>query len=908
MSPSRSFSFKPVVVAIWLSFGTVGAACAQVLTNPVAGDIDFEGNHVQMSVNQDGYELAIPAGKELNLTGITSYTSVTSIADLGKAASLWLSASGVTINGDLNISGRIDNEVAGPGTSHGGSVGIYQDKGSATFSGVVNVDYEMDVDLNRGMGYPVFLMPDTQTTFNQLKINLHGTESADSKLPSQALASAGTTRINRLDVDVSVRGASAINQTYGSLKVASGSVRMSSGLGASAVELLQTSVALGADGAFDIEFDEQSQGSALNVQESEVTYTNGTILMRNGGTAITADESSVKLGDGVSVSITGEDNGVFLSDRGDGGNTVVMGAGDVTITSGSYARFIEAGRSDNTFIKTGGRVNLSGVRGATGVDFGDSNEKGNHAQLSNVDMTVTATGDEETARTSVGFQIGSDAVIDLTDVTVQASGGMTSYGLYGYGQGVVNVNGNVKATGDTRGVYLTSEESALNIVQGAVFETNSVESVGTTTLAESSVLSVTGQAGQTSTLGTVSSNGGEVVLGAGSFQVASFEGDEKRVTIADLQSIEGVTIGRNTGDTTFRTDGANNDRYASAVEAAQTMADVITIENNSDSSVNRLTLEQGAVNDGLTAVLGEDGALSEVTLSKNTRLQALGSITSLGILNIRHEMNSLNQRMGEIRDSPSGVGAWARLYGSENEYGSQGVTARNTTIQVGSDVSVGNWKIGAALSYTNGDATYDAGEGDSDAYGVALYGTWLADNGQFVDLIARYVRMDQDFALDGLSGSYDNNAFALSAEYGWRFELGTLAFVEPQVEFMYYRVQGDDFNTSLGARVEQDDYESYIGRLGVRGGLKFPDNKGTIYARLSYLYDFDGEMHSDVRSTTSAAFNSIDDDLGGSWVEYGVGANFNWTDNMYTYVDLERSSGGEVRENWKWSLGMRYVF
>ena len=159
-----------------------------------------------------------------------------------------------------------------------------------------------------------------------------------------------------------------------------------------------------------------------------------------------------------------------------------------------------------------------------------------------------------------------------------------------------------------------------------------------------------------------------------------------------------------------------------------------------------------------------------------------------------------------------------------------------------------------------------------------------------------------------MNGSFDNNAFSISAEYGWRFEVGSLGFVEPQAEFTYYRVQGDDFSTSNSVKVEQDDYDSYIGRIGVRGGMKFPNNKGIVYARFSYLYDFDGEMHADVRSLSGSGRNTIDEDLGGSWVEYGIGANFNLTDRTYTYVDLERSSGGEVKENWRWNVGLRHVF
>ena len=53
---------------------------------------------------------------------------------------------------------------------------------------------------------------------------------------------------------------------------------------------------------------------------------------------------------------------------------------------------------------------------------------------------------------------------------------------------------------------------------------------------------------------------------------------------------------------------------------------------------------------------------------------------------------------------------------------------------------------------------------------------------------------------------------------------------------------------------------------------------------------------------------AVHDDIGGTWVEYGVGANFNFTPSTYGYVDFERTSGGEVSEDWRWNAGIRYVF
>ena len=36
------------------------------------------------------------------------------------------------------------------------------------------------------------------------------------------------------------------------------------------------------------------------------------------------------------------------------------------------------------------------------------------------------------------------------------------------------------------------------------------------------------------------------------------------------------------------------------------------------------------------------------------------------------------------------------------------------------------------------NALYDHINADSDSYSAAIYGTWLADNGFFVDLIGKY--------------------------------------------------------------------------------------------------------------------------------------------------------------------------
>ena len=321
------------------------------------------------------------------------------------------------------------------------------------------------------------------------------------------------------------------------------------------------------------------------------------------------------------------------------------------------------------------------------------------------------------------------------------------------------------------------------------------------------------------------------------------------------------------------------------------------------------TVKEGAVKGEITQTTDDAGNTS-TTQSSNSKLTAFNTISDMATMAWRHDMNDLTKRMGELRDSPEGIGSWVRFYGSEQEYGRQNVTSKSTSVQLGSDYDIGSgWKVGGAFTYTDGTAKYDNGSSDNKAYGIAAYGSWLADNGAFVDLIGKYSRLSSDFELNSMDGKSKNNALSASVEAGWHIPFAELAFVEPQAELTYGVVLGDDFTTSNGVKISQEDTEALIGRLGVRTGFHFPNKKGTVYARASVLHDFKGESEFTASLADEASVRStVKDDIGGTYYEIGVGANFNWTDNAYSYVDLEKQNGGDVKENWRWNVGFRYVW
>ena len=380
-----------------------------------------------------------------------------------------------------------------------------------------------------------------------------------------------------------------------------------------------------------------------------------------------------------------------------------------------------------------------------------------------------------------------------------------------------------------------------------------------------------------------------------------------------ITSIGKLSIGQtdegNTINLAVNATGINADEISDVDSALTAMKDAVQVKTNNVGSITN-TVVEGAVKGAITQTVNADGTTSTVVQEENTKLSAFRTVSSMGVMAWRHDMNDLTKRMGELRTSPEGIGSWVRLYGSEQEYGRQDVTTKSTSVQVGSDYDVGyGWKVGGAFTYTDGSSDYANGSSDNKAYGLAAYGSWLHEGGAFVDVIAKYSRLKSDFDMSVMSGTSKNNAYSASAEFGWYVPFANIAFVEPQAEITYGVVKGDDFTTSNGVAISQKDTKALIGRLGVRTGLHFNENKGVVYARASVLRDFKGESEFTASLVSDSSVRStVKDDIGGTYYEMGIGANYKFADNAYTYVDFERQNGGDVKEKWRWNVGFRYVW
>ena len=351
--------------------------------------------------------------------------------------------------------------------------------------------------------------------------------------------------------------------------------------------------------------------------------------------------------------------------------------------------------------------------------------------------------------------------------------------------------------------------------------------------------------------------------------------------------------------------GITADDIKDANEAMESLNQKVTATRE-DAKITKIQrIAEGDIKGEMVQTFAADGSKSEVRTSENTKLASFRGLNAAALVAWRDEVAYTNQRMEFLRDNSHAYGAWAQVYGGESKYEDK-AELTTTTVQVGADMTIGDWVAGAAFSYMSGEADLLRGDADTDAYTLSLYAERNFDSGLFVNGLARYGRLSTDATAGNMDASYDNNAFSLGGNVGYRFTFAEQAFVEPNFGLQYTYVMGDDYKASNGVKVEQDDFDALIASLGARVGFNFPNNAGKLFARASVNHDFLGEI--DGTAGNGKAVQDMYTDLGGTWVTYGVGTQFNITDNLSVWGNVDRTTGGEVSTNYMMNAGLRYVF
>jgi hypothetical protein len=410
-------------------------------------------------------------------------------------------------------------------------------------------------------------------------------------------------------------------------------------------------------------------------------------------------------------------------------------------------------------------------------------------------------------------------------------------------------------------------------------------------------------------------NATEIGLNEG---IINLQGENQEVNVVTLTG-EGGTVNTNSldnkmsigtvgKDTAITVNGSGEiaDAIYGGDATAQNLADVVTT-GTGKSAASQITTDEGIIAGKITADVNADGKITNTVYAKNTTNVGLSNLAAINLMTWRQENNDMNKRLGELRDSKGEHGVWARMVRGEVEY--ESIKNQYNYYQVGYDEKLStdpNWTVGMFLTRTEGNSTFRTGSAENNHTGVGVYGSYLKDDGSFIDLVAKYARIDSDFNANGGvgSGDYNTNGYSVSAEYGKRFEQGNGFWIEPQVELTYGTVGAVDYTTSNGAEVRQEGMDSLVGRVGFSLGKDI--KAGNVYARASYLYDFDGE--TEVTMSRGGISDVYEQDLGGGWFEVGVGTNINLSDATHLYFDVEKTYGGDVATPWQWSAGIRYSF
>jgi len=516
-------------------------------------------------------------------------------------------------------------------------------------------------------------------------------------------------------------------------------------------------------------------------------------------------------------------------------------------------------------------ITLSGRNGVYAWD----KTYGNAAKSS---INITASNNLNVVGKLYGVLSCADGSIVLNAKNTYIEG---EYAIYGYGGDVdVNTTGKTDIVGEVL-AYNSKVDVELGNggqLKGQVYAYDGAEI--NIDLGNSSVLDVSN---------TTDVNQVTILSGAGTVIVGN---DDKLVVETNEASL------------TVQQAGVNSDTVENQQEHLEALAEAV-VDSNGETVADTLLIAEGAVVGAVTATVDESGEVGKAVEAVNTVNQAIGEAAVNLKAHYRAHMNDMNKRMGELRMANGETGVWTRMVRGENEF--EGAKSQYNQYQLGYDEKLSvdkRWTVGAAVTFAEGSGNFTNGSTEDDSTAFAIYGSKLNNDGTFVDLIARYARLESDITMGKETADYSTNGMSVSAEFGKRIQQGKGLWIEPQVELTYGTVDSAEY-TIAGKNVQVGDMDSLIGRVGFRIGKDI--EKGNVYARASYLYDFDGETETTFGNNAGLT-RTIEEDLGGGWWEVGVGANINLSKATYIYADIEKTFGGEVDTNWQWNLGVRYSF
>ena len=302
--------------------------------------------------------------------------------------------------------------------------------------------------------------------------------------------------------------------------------------------------------------------------------------------------------------------------------------------------------------------------------------------------------------------------------------------------------------------------------------------------------------------------------------------------------------------------------------------------------------------------VGSDVVSLGVTVDGLNGMGSLGAALAPGAQSlVDAQIGTWRQRMGVVPRTRDGIGLapWMRVFsgsggmelGHHGNFGAGGTFAfdqSNHGWELGLDTRPGeHFAVGVLIAKSQGSQHLgdDAGSDRFDGRSFGLYGTWLADNGFYLDASLRWTGIDA--RLRSATGEHDAEATADSFNVEAGFTAWTLSSginIVPQLQ--YTRTRISDITPVRGSQAD------FVGDGGLssraRVGVAFDrSSEGhgftwTPYGSINAVHEFDGGYDYAIND---ALLGTISTDGTSAMVELGLGARkgglsvtggVNWTD------------------------------
>ncbi|WP_104698223.1 autotransporter outer membrane beta-barrel domain-containing protein [Helicobacter sp. 'CLO3_human'] len=522
------------------------------------------------------------------------------------------------------------------------------------------------------------------------------------------------------------------------------------------------------------------------------------------------------------------------------------------------------------------------------------------------------------------------------------------------------IDGNIDLKGETR-VYFDNN-SALNLIGG-----NATKTISNLTTVGDGVINISGQARwqedfvskdsfQTLEIGNLSSNKPVKFIVSVNPNASSVKSD--RIIIegngVNNSDIHYLGVLGNPDELIGKDLYTQGSRDNIVLATVANISEITLQTTDSINGFSLVTYDFDTETTGRDAQSGSGYTTYFLGSAKSNGASLANQLASASALSANYDLylanlNSLNKRMGELRNNANSQGVWIRVFnGMQTSKFALETKSIYTTIQAGYDYAFGsngaNNYLGFAFSYANSitdtksindrannglDMTRGIKRINSNAMEFAIYNAYVQDgasrgsgwkNGFYSDSILKFSRITSKLDLLGQTETYDTDNFAVtfSQEFGYRFLFGSFKeiFVEPQVEVASGYLNQSDLKQKLG-QATLDGVQNSIFTVRTRVGSSFgydfknfTQDKGfnsKIYLGTYFVNDYisGGDVSLTDKYNAKVSLSPLSTT---SRFVLNVGTNFSIKDNHRIYFDFERSFGGKIITDYQVNLGYRYSF